>query len=282
MEKHAIFVSSSIRGLVDLRAVLYERIKKKHFQPFLSEYPEFEPEPDIPSYAACLINVRKSLRVIAVIDQWYGVPQYDWGPEYSLICKGLSPFHGEIAYALHTSPSSKLWVYVRDSVQKIYDIWIKDPISNSKTFENELDINVLYLLKDLYKNESKLWIRPFVNVMDLSKLIENRLYNLRNKTIEDSSNLSPKISFNFINNAISSNLNQVFPYQVINTSPNLINAIYGDGTEIDVYSGGTVIVQKQGSTDSVTHALAFLEGSAPIEGSSSLNVTGEVQEAKND
>jgi len=281
MDKNSIFVSSTIRNLVDLRAVLKKKIEEKDYQPYLSEYPGFVPEDGVPSHAACLVNIKKSVRVIAVIDRVYGEPKDDWGVEYTPICKGLSPSHGEIVFTLKTDPN-KLWLYVRDKVNDIYEIWVKDPCKNSRTFNKEMDLRVLVMLKDLYSIQN-LWIKPFKNVVELSDLIESRFFSIQDQSLYPNIPITPENTVNLINSQITTTQNQEFAYNIFYVSPDLIKTVYGDNTEIDVYTGGSVVVQKQGSTDIVTNAISsLLEGSAHIEGTSSMNVEGEVQKAKDD
>jgi len=262
---NSVFVSSTIYWLVDLRAVLAQKLRELGFHPYRSEEPGFEPEYDVPPYAACLHNIDRSIIVLAIIDRWYGTVYDDWG-RYNNICKGLSPTHGEITYALKNK--KLIWAYVRKSVMKDYDFWIHTPDEYEKSFKKQSnnslsDIKVLKMLVTLKKTRQ--YISQFEDVTDITKAISDRLWNIQNEAlVNKSAKLSLQSSTDYVVEQIQE-IGNISPLQVSSINQNENHIQYGGGTVLSVYTSGSVMVINPGESRDEDIAVAKLRAKSNMK-----------------
>jgi len=103
-----VFISSTCRDLLDLRAVVSTDLAEHRFRVRVSEdvASGFAVDPGKDSMAICLKNVEDARAIVCIVDRKYGMP-LNTGP-YT----GKSPFHAEIEHA--RSKGKAVFYFIRN------------------------------------------------------------------------------------------------------------------------------------------------------------------------
>jgi len=264
----SVFISSTVYWLSDLRAVLFEKLKELGFDPYRSEEPGFEPEYGLPPYAACLCNIDKSIILLAIIDRWYGTAYDDWG-QYTSICKGLSPTHGEITYALQKN--ILVWPYVRKRVQYDYDIWIANPHEYKAMIEKQndsslSDLRVLQMLDSLKKLKNPPFITQFEDVTNITQAINKRLWTIRDEGLvyKAFQQQTLQSSTDCVVEQIEE-IGNIHPLQISSINQNENQIQYEGGTVLSVRASGSVVVINPGESEEEVSAVAKLRAKSNMK-----------------
>src|SRR5271157_5791005 len=116
-----VFISSTCRDLVDLRAVVRADLKDHGFEVRVSEdvASGFAVDPSTDSMGICLKNVEDARAIVCIVDRKYGT-RLNTGP-YA----GKSPFHAEIEHA--RSKGKPVFYFIRDLAMRDLEAMKNNP-----------------------------------------------------------------------------------------------------------------------------------------------------------
>ncbi len=158
-------MSSTCYDLIDVRAVLEERLKQSGLTPVLSDRPtsEFMNSGEANSIEVCLQNLRQCERVVLVLSQRYGRSLKDKGFD------DVSATHLE--YIEARKANIPILFYVRDRLDADYEQRRKNPDSKP-LWAVEKDADSLFRLikehRELTNTDQNNWFWSFSSAVDLS------------------------------------------------------------------------------------------------------------------
>ena len=178
-----VFLSSTIRDLVDLRAGLTRHLTSLGYKPIGSDCTGFPGSSDeLEPHEVCLKALERCFVAIFVIDARGGTP-VTW-PHYNEVFKGktVSPTHGELLYARHIGMRSL--VFVRERVWESYCEARNDRPERGRAElkkprnSEDRELGVITLLDEITEMKPQLWCHRFRNVTDLASEVQRQLVNM--------------------------------------------------------------------------------------------------------
>jgi hypothetical protein len=171
-----VFISSSVYGQNNRRALIKDEIEEMGFTAILSEKNNFPLYNTLHSHDACLKVVEESDLLLLIIQKRYG--QKYAGNLYNDIYKDISITHAEYRHAFRNR--KKLLILCEDEIFNERHKWK----ANKTNYSGDIDVKIFELYDEItnQKKEGN-WIYFFKEEIDCHQYIKNQLNNIKNETL---------------------------------------------------------------------------------------------------
>jgi hypothetical protein len=166
-----VFISSTCRDLLDLRAVVKADLTEHRFRVRVSEDPTsgFSVEPSADTIQICLNNIEAATAVVCIIDRRYG-KALEGGPHI-----GKSATHVEIEHARNLK--KKIFYFVRDAALRDFQAIQNNSGAALNWIDDPERLRNLWREIEAFPEHATLsnWYDTFHSAVDLKETIRHRL-----------------------------------------------------------------------------------------------------------